>query len=106
MVLLTTGGTGFAPRDVTLEATRAVIERGAPGPAEAMRPASLSMTPHAMLSRAVCRIRGRTLIVNLLGSPKAGRENSKTIAPGQPQAIQLSREAPGAEGGHAAPKGG
>ena len=69
-LILTTGGTGFAPRDVTPEATRAVIEREAPGLAEAMRAASLQKTPHAMLSRAVCGIRGRTLIVNLPGSPR------------------------------------
>src|SRR6185295_4182934 len=72
-VIFTTGGTGFAPRDVTPEATRAVIEREAPGLAEAMRAASLALTPHAMLSRAVCGIRGQTLIVNLPGSPKAVR---------------------------------
>ena len=78
-LILTTGGTGFAPRDVTPEATRAVIEREAPGLAEAMRAASLRKTPHAMLSRAVCGIRGRTLIVNLPGSPKAARENLETI---------------------------
>ena len=70
-ILFTTGGTGFAPRDVTPEATRAVIEREAPGLAEAMRAASLLVTPHAMLSRAVCGIRGRTLIINLPGSPKS-----------------------------------
>ncbi len=105
-LILTTGGTGFAPRDVTSEATRAVIEREALGLAEAMRAASLTVTPHAMLPRAVCGIRGRTLIVNLRGSPKAVRENLETIAPALPHAIQLLREAPEAEGGHAAPKGG
>ena len=74
-LILTTGGTGFALRDVTPEATRRVIEREAPGFAEAMRAASLRVTPHAMLSRAVAGIRGRTLIVNLPGSPKAWRAN-------------------------------
>ena len=69
-VILTTGGTGFSPRDVTPEATRAVIEREAPGLAEAMRAASLKITPHAMLSRIVTGIRKRTLIINLPGSPK------------------------------------
>jgi len=67
-LILVTGGTGFAPRDVTPEATRSVIEREAPGLAEAMRAASLKTTPHAMLSRAVCGIRRRTLIINLPGS--------------------------------------
>jgi molybdenum cofactor synthesis domain-containing protein len=99
-VILTTGGTGFAPRDVTPEATRAVIEREAPGLAEAMRAASLALTPHAMLSRAVCGIRGQTLIVNLPGSPKAVRENLATIAPALPHAVQLLRGSPSAEAGH------
>ncbi|MCK4831872.1 MAG: molybdopterin adenylyltransferase, partial [Anaerolineales bacterium] len=73
-LILTTGGTGFAPRDVTPEATRQVIERETPGLAEAMRLASLEVTPFAMLSRGVAGIRGRVLIVNLPGSPKAARE--------------------------------
>ena len=101
-LVLTTGGTGFAPRDVTPEATRAVIEREAPGLAEAMRAASLKVTPHAMLSRSVCGLRGRTLIVNLPGSPRAVKENLETIAPALPHAIQLLREAPEAEAGHQA----
>lgn len=88
-LVLTTGGTGFAPRDVTPEATRDVIERDAPGLAEAMRAASLTITPHAMLSRAVAGIRGTTLIVNLPGSPKAVRENLQTILPALPHAIEL-----------------
>lgn len=99
-LILTTGGTGFAPRDVTPEATRDAIEREAPGLAEAMRADSLQKTPHAMLSRAVCGIRGRTLIVNLPGSPKAVRENLETIAPAIPHAIDLLRDAPDAEAGH------
>lgn len=99
-VLLTTGGTGFAPRDVTPEATLAVVERLAPGLAEAMRAASLRITPHAMLSRAVAGIRGRTLIVNLPGSPKAAVENLEVIAPVLPHAVQLLSEAPDAEAGH------
>jgi len=88
-LVLTTGGTGFAPRDVTPEATSEVIERPAPGLTEAMRAASLQVTPHAMLSRAVAGIRGTTLIVNLPGSPKAVRENLVTILPALPHAIEL-----------------
>jgi len=99
-LILTTGGTGFAPRDVTPEATRAVIEREAPGLAEAMRAASLLKTPHAMLSRAVCGIRGHTLIINLPGSPKAARENLETILPALPHAIALLQESPESEHGH------
>ncbi|HEY58890.1 MAG TPA: GNAT family N-acetyltransferase [Anaerolineae bacterium] len=99
-IILTTGGTGFAPRDVTPEATLAVVEKQAPGLAEAMRAASLQVTPHAMLSRAVAGIRGRTLIVNLPGSPKAAVENLAVIAPVLPHAVQLLREAPEAEAGH------
>ena len=99
-LIFTTGGTGFAARDVTPEATRAVIEREAPGLAEAMRAASLKVTPHAMLSRAVCGIRGRTLIVNLPGSPQAVQENLETLAPALPHAVQLLSGAPGAEAGH------
>jgi molybdenum cofactor synthesis domain-containing protein len=92
-LILTTGGTGFAPRDVTPEATRAVIEREAPGLAEAMRADSLKKTPHAMLSRAVCGLRGLTLIVNLPGSPKAVRENLETIAPALPMRSSVARSA-------------
>ena len=100
-LILTTGGTGFARRDVTPEATRDVIEREAPGLAEAMRADSLRITPHAMLSRAVAGIRGRTLIVNLPGSPKGAVENLGTIAPVLPHAIELLREEPEAEQHHA-----
>lgn len=99
-LVLTTGGTGFAPRDVTPEATAAVIQRGAPGLAEAMRAASLRVTAHAMLSRAIAGIRGRTLMVNLPGSPKAAIENLLTILPVLPHAIELLREAPDAEQHH------
>lgn len=79
-VILTTGGTGFAPRDVTPEATTAVCTRMAPGLGEAMRAASLAMTPHAVLSRAVAGIRARTVIINLPGSPKAAVECVSVIA--------------------------
>ena len=96
-LVLTTGGTGFAPRDVTPEATRDVIEREAPGLVEAMRAASLEITPHAMLSRAVAGIRGGTLIVNLPGSPKAVRENLDTILPALPHAIELLQGRKGAD---------
>lgn len=88
-LILTTGGTGFAPRDVTPEATRAVIQRETPGLVEAMRAASLKVTPHAMLSRAVAGIRGRTLIVNLPGNPKAVRENLEAILPALPHGLRL-----------------
>jgi len=91
-LILTTGGTGFSPRDVTPEATRAVIEREAPGLAEAMRAQGLKITPHAMLSRAVAGIRGRTLIINLPGSPKAVRENLATILPALTHGIEILRE--------------
>jgi molybdenum cofactor synthesis domain-containing protein len=99
-VLLTTGGTGFAPRDVTPEATRAVIEREAPGMAEVMRAESLKVTPHAMLSRAMAGMRGRVLIVNLPGSPKAAVENLRSILPVLPHAVELLSEAPDAEAHH------
>lgn len=99
-VILTTGGTGFAPRDVTPEATRAIIEREAPGLAEAMRAASLKITPHAMLSRIVAGIRKRTLIVNLPGSPKGAVENLQVILPVIPHAVQLLRDDPRSESSH------
>jgi len=88
-LILTTGGTGFAPRDNTPEATRAVIEREAPGFAEAMRRKSMEITPHAMLSRAVSGIRGRSLIINLPGSPKAVKENLEFIEKAIPHALEL-----------------
>jgi molybdenum cofactor synthesis domain-containing protein len=90
-LILTTGGTGFSPRDVTPEATKQVIEREAPGLVQAMIAASLQKTPHAMLSRMVAGIRGQTLIVNLPGSPKAACENLETILPAIPHAIELLR---------------
>jgi molybdenum cofactor synthesis domain-containing protein len=88
-LILTTGGTGFGPRDVTPEATKAVIEREASGLAEAMRAKGFEITPHALLSRAVAGIRGHTLIVNLPGSPKAVREDLEVILPAIPHGIEL-----------------
>jgi len=99
-VILTTGGTGFALRDVTPEATRAVIQRDAPGLAETMRAESLKKTPHAMLSRAVAGIRGQTLIINLPGSPKGAIENLQTIMPVLSHAIQLLKDDPASESSH------
>ena len=99
-VILTTGGTGFAPRDVTPEATRVVIEREAPGLAEAMRAASLRVTPHAMLSRVVAGIRRKTIIINLPGSPKGAAENLLVVIPVLPHAVQLLREDPASESTH------
>jgi molybdopterin adenylyltransferase len=99
-LILTTGGTGFSPRDVTPEATHAVIEREAPGLAEAMRAASLKATPHAMLSRSVAGIRKRTLIVNLPGSPKAVRENLDVILLALPHGLALLSEQPGEDRRH------
>jgi molybdopterin adenylyltransferase len=99
-VILTTGGTGFAPRDITPEATAAILQRMAPGIAEAMRQDSLRKTPHAMLSRGVAGIRGRTLIINLPGSPRAALENLEVILPVIPHAVELLRESPNSEQGH------
>ncbi|MDQ2903159.1 MAG: MogA/MoaB family molybdenum cofactor biosynthesis protein [Ktedonobacteraceae bacterium] len=93
-LVLTTGGTGLAPRDVTPEATRAVIEREAQGIAEAMRAASLQHTPFGMLSRGVAGTRGHTLIINLPGSPKAVRECLECILPVLPHAVNLLSEGP------------
>ncbi len=100
-IILTTGGTGFAPRDVTPEATLAIAERLAPGLAEAIRQESLKITPHAMLSRAIAAIRKRTLIVNLPGSPKAAVESLNILLPVLPHAVELLQEDPSAEAGHA-----
>ncbi|MHB0915176.1 MAG: MogA/MoaB family molybdenum cofactor biosynthesis protein [Thermoleophilia bacterium] len=90
-LVITTGGTGFAPRDVTPEATREVIDREAPGIAEAVRAESLRITPRAMLSRAVCGIRGDTLIINFPGSEKACRESFAVIEPALSHALELLR---------------
>jgi molybdopterin adenylyltransferase len=87
-VLITTGGTGLTPRDVTPEATLAVVDRIVPGFAEAMRAESLKKTPHAMLSRAIVGTRGKCLIVNLPGSPKAVRECLQVILPAIPHAME------------------
>ena len=99
-LIVTTGGTGFAPRDVTPEATRGVIERETPGLAEAMRWEGLKKTPHAMLSRAVAGIRGYTLIVNLPGSPKAVREGLDVILPAIPHGVEILSGAHGANQRH------
>lgn len=88
-VIITTGGTGLAERDVTPEATAAVIERVVPGFAEAMRTKSLSKTPMAMLSRAIAGVRGRSLIVNLPGSPRAVRECLEVVLPAIPHAVDI-----------------
>ncbi|HEX6551690.1 MAG TPA: molybdopterin adenylyltransferase [Ktedonobacteraceae bacterium] len=93
-LILTTGGTGLAPRDVTPEATKAVIEREAPGIAEAMRAFSLQQTPFGMLSRGVAGTRGHTLIINLPGSPKAVQECLECILPVLPHAVNLLTEGP------------
>jgi molybdopterin adenylyltransferase len=88
-LVLTTGGTGFSPRDITPEATLAVIDRQAPGIPEAMRARSLQITPRAMLSRSVAGVRNKTLIINLPGSPKAVQECLEIILPVIPHAIQI-----------------
>jgi molybdenum cofactor synthesis domain-containing protein len=87
-VVITTGGTGLTPRDVTPEATLTVVDRIVPGFAEAMRAESLKKTPHAMLSRAVVGTRGKCLIINLPGSPKAVRECLAVILPALPHAVE------------------
>ena len=99
-IILTTGGTGFSPRDITPEATIKVVHREAPGLAEAMRAASLNLTPHAMMSRARAGIRGRTLIVNLPGSPRGAVENLNVVLPIFEHAAALLSDDPGAEAGH------
>jgi molybdopterin adenylyltransferase len=99
-IVLTTGGTGFGPRDVTPEATETVVDRDAPGLAEAMRLASLNLTPHAMLSRAKAGIRKSSLIINLPGSPKGAVENLRVVLPVLAHAVQLIQGSPDAETGH------
>lgn len=91
-LIVTTGGTGFSPRDLTPEATRDVIEREAPGLAELMRAESMKITPLAALSRAVCGIRGRALIINLPGSVRGARENLAAVVRTLPHAIDLLAE--------------
>jgi molybdenum cofactor synthesis domain-containing protein len=93
-LVVTTGGTGLSPRDVTPEATRAVIDREIPGIAEAIRAGGLAKTPLAMLSRAVCGQRGRCLILNLSGSPKAVREQLAVVLPVLAHALRVAAETP------------
>jgi molybdopterin adenylyltransferase len=99
-IILTTGGTGFAPRDVTPEATGLVIDRLTPGLAEAMRQEGRKVTPHAILSRAITGLRGRVLIINLPGSPKAAVENIQVLLPVLAHAMELVKEEPNAERHH------
>ncbi len=87
-LILTTGGTGVSPRDLTPDATLQVLDKEIPGMAEAMRLASMKITPHAMISRAVAGIRGRTLIINLPGSPKGASENLAAVLPALSHAIE------------------
>jgi len=101
-LILTTGGTGLAPRDVTPQATLGAVEYQVPGIAEAMRAASLQVTPAGMLSRAVAGVRHGTLIINLPGNPKAVRENLSVIAAALPHAINTLR---GEVGEHSRPAG-
>ncbi len=89
-VVLTTGGTGFAPRDVTPEATRTVVEREAPGIAEAIRADALARTPHALLSRGVAGLRGATLVVNLPGSPGGCRDGFEILRPALRHGLELA----------------
>lgn len=88
-IILTTGGTGLAPRDVTPEATRSVLDKEVPGMAEAIRTETYKITPMAMLSRAVAGVRGRCLIINLPGSPKAAKECLAVVLPVLPHALEI-----------------
>jgi molybdenum cofactor synthesis domain-containing protein len=90
LLVLTTGGTGFAPRDVTPEATRAVLEREAPGLAEAIRADAIARTPHALLSRGIAGLRGKTLVVNLPGSPGGCRDGFAVIQPALRHGLELA----------------
>ena len=99
-IILTSGGTGFAPRDITPEATKLVIEKEAPGLAEAMRAASVKTTPYGMLSRGVAGIRKSTIIINLPGSPKGAIENFQIISAILPHAVVLVKDNPSAENHH------
>lgn len=90
LLILTTGGTGFAPRDVTPEATRSAIDRDAPGIAEAIRADAIARTPHALLSRGVAGLRGATLVVNLPGSPGGCRDGYAVIRPALRHGIELA----------------
>jgi molybdopterin adenylyltransferase len=88
-LVLTTGGTGLGPRDVTPEATMAVLERAAPGIAEALRADAIAKTPHGLLSRGIAGVRGRTLVVNLPGSPGGCRDGFAVLKPALPHALEL-----------------
>lgn len=99
-VILTTGGTGLGARDVTPEATRAILDREVPGIAETMRFAGLRKTPHAMLSRALAGVRGVVLIINLPGSPDGAVESFSAIQHALEHAVQVLRSDPGAEASH------
>jgi molybdenum cofactor synthesis domain-containing protein len=99
-VIITTGGTGLSPRDVTPEATASVLDYQIPGITEAMRAEGLRFTPMSMLSRAVCGVRGRTLIVNLPGSERGVRQNLAVLLPVLPHAVETLRDA---AGDHTAP---
>ena len=101
-LVLTTGGTGLAPTDVTPEATRAVVDREIPGIAEALRARSLEKTPHGMLSRGIAGALGSALVVNLPGSPQAVRESLEVLAPAIPHALELLAGGSG-EATHGAP---
>ncbi len=99
-LIFTTGGTGFASRDITPEATLAIIEKETPGISEYLRYKSFQITPHATLSRAVSGIKNNSLIINLPGSPKAARECLEFLLPVLPHAIELLLDDPGSENNH------
>ncbi len=99
-LILTTGGTGLGPRDVTPEATAAVVDRLVPGFSEHMRSAGMAKTPRALLSRGAAGVRGKAIIVNLPGSPRGAVENLQVILPVLSHAVELLRESPDAEGHH------